>query len=428
MRSIEQKNFKELIRDLPFYIMVFFSVIHLGVLVQLDIGGKNVNLGFVNQLVSLLYAVAVYLWALFDNKKRWITMTAVGMATLTVICAIVSVKNFGPSANDLLCTGTAILSLLYVFENAQYLLKLVKKNDKLITAGIWLFVGISALLFTCFRVQIDQWGEGTYLFGHRYASVCGSIMIVITLKLLNRPKHAWMYWILLLTAYVLCFITGARVYVLSGLGTLCAVTYTFSKGWKEFILKCMGLTLATIFLFFGSSIAQKTANTVRNIDFFGSSMSAANEEGEEITSADSSANRKILYMSVANAVSNGRPYMWNNCWQSYKTLPAVNKLVGSGNRYIYDHNDGLHAHMDFLNILHYHGLLGLAVYVLVFIGYIVIYWKKWDLPVILLIGIWGIWLVLSFLNGYMSYTANMMTIPYIAVMASDKKKRENIQS
>ena len=95
------------IMQLPFLIMVFFAPIHLGVLVQLNIGGFKFDLGFINQAASLLYLAVLYLWALFVNKKRWIQAAALGMGCLSTICLAVSLLDFGPSANDPLCTGSA---------------------------------------------------------------------------------------------------------------------------------------------------------------------------------------------------------------------------------------------------------------------------------------------------------------------------------
>jgi len=390
--------------NMPFFIMLFFGIAHLMVYVQLDVLGKHLSFSFVNQIASMAYLASVYLWALLASKKRFVQISALFMGALSVCCILVSLGNMGNSINDALCTGNAVLTVLYVFENAQYLLELIKKHDKLLTGSIWGFVVFSIILFLFFQNRQTQWGEGTYFFGHRYASVCGMAMILIALKLLNRPKNAVVYWIFLLLSYGICFWTGARVYVLSGLGTFYAVLFTFRKNNRDFIIKCIAVTLVAVFLFFSSSTVTKNLNTVQSLNISTS------------TNAD----------TVINSLSNGRPFMWNNCVESYKDLPLLNKLIGSGNKYIYDHNIGLHSHMDYLNILHFHGLVGFFAYLYVFIGYVGRFWHKNHLPVILLIGFWGIWFIIAFLNGYVSYSANMMTVPYLAVMANWEKG--NIQS
>ena len=405
-----KENAKQVILQLPFFIMIFFGVIHLGVLVQFNIGGKTMNLGFVNQIVSLLYLCLMYLWALFVNQKRWIRFAAFAMGMLSVICLGISLSDMGKSFNDALCTGSAILTLLYVFENARFLREKIEKYDRLLTWGIWVFVAFSVILFAFFLVKETAWGEGTYLFGHRYASVCGLMTILIALKLLNRPQRAAIYWGLLLLSFAICFWTGARIYVLSGLGTMYAVLYTFNnKDIKRFLIKCVAVTLATFLLFFTSSTVTKVVNIAED--------TTQKLQTEAYQQADEN------YVWV-NAMSNGRPNMWKNCWNSYMELPLKNKLLGSGNKYIYDHNNNLNAHTDYLNILHYHGIVGWAIYMFLFVGYVAAYWKKNQLPAILLIGFWGIWFVLAALNGYMSYTANMMSVPYLAVIATDMKYRK----
>lgn len=393
---------RTIILNAPFFVMLFFGIAHLMVYIQLNIGGRTINLSFVNQVASFLYIAVVYLWAMFVNNKRWIRITALGMGCLSLICIAISSQDFGKSINDALCTGVSILTILYVFENAQYLLKQIRKFEMHITIAIWAFVVFSVILFTFFSVKQTTWGEGIYFFGHRYASVCGLTMILVSLKLLTRPKSTAVYWLLLFLSYAICFWTGARVYILSGLGTLYAVIYVFSKGNKDFFFKCTAVTLATFILFFSSSTVTKNTNIAQKL-------------GEK--------SERDAY-GVINAMSNGRPEMWIRCWKSYKALPALNKLVGSGNKYIYDYNDGLNSHMDYLNILHYHGMIGLAAYLLMFICYGARFWIKRNLPGILLVGFWGVWFVLAFLNGYMSYTANMMSVPYIAVMAADVRDRK----
>lgn len=408
-----KENVENSILQVPFFIMIFFSVIHLSVWIQLDIGGRAINLGFINQVASVLYLGVLYLWALFINHKRWIQLTALGMGCLSAICIAVSLADFGNSANDALCTGSAILTLLYVFENTQYLLKLVKKYDKLLSIGIWMYVIVSFVLFIFFPQKQTQWGEGTYFFGHRYASTCGLVMIIISLKLMNRPKHTYIYWTLLLASYAICYWTGARVYMLSGLGTMYAILFTFEKDTKKFIIQCVAVTLATVLLFFVSSGVTKYVDIAENTAVF---LQEKEDAGETVNES---------YYWV-NGLSHGRPEMWERCWTSYEKLPLVNKLIGSGNKYIYDHNKGVNSHTDYLNILHYHGLIGLSVYLFFFIGYVVHYWRKKNLHMILLIGFWGIWFVLALLNGYMNYTANMMSVPYIAAMAAWRKDHMNI--
>jgi len=403
---------KQFILKTPLYIMVFFSMIHLGPLVQINLGRYSFDLSFLNQAFSLMYLAVLYGWALFVNQKSWIKLVSLVMGCLSLISIITSLQDMGYSFNDCLCTGSAILTLLYVFENAPYLLKLVKKHDKLITVGIWFFVGFSIILFTFFTIRITSWGEGTYFFGHRYASVCGLMMILIALKLLNRSKSAWIYWGLLLACYAICFWTGARVYILSGLATMYAILFTFKKGNKDFIFKCVAITLVAVFLFFSSSTATKNTNIVED-----TTQKLATEAYQEMDEQ---------YVWV-NALSNGRLNMWENCLDSYLDLSVLHKLFGGGNKYMYDHNNGLNSHMDYLNILHYHGVIGMVIYLLLFFGYVFLYWKRNNLSSILLIGFWSVWFILAFLNGYMSYTANMMSVPYFAVLASDlQKKRKNI--
>ena len=127
------EKLKKIILKIPFFIMIFFSVIHLGKFIQWEMNGKTFDLSSLNQITSILYIITIYLWALLVNEKRWIQWVALGTGMMSVVCIGVSAADFGGSINDTLCTGSAILTLLFALENAECLLKIIKKQDKILS-------------------------------------------------------------------------------------------------------------------------------------------------------------------------------------------------------------------------------------------------------------------------------------------------------
>lgn len=401
------KQIRKIACFFPYVILLCFPVVHLGVYFQFNFLGKTVSLSFLNTIVSILYILSMYIWALMVNPNRRIKLLALLMGILSVTCLIISLDNFGPSVNDALFTGAAVLTLVFVFENAEILLELVKRTDKQLTISIWCFLLTCLILLIFFPQRYTQWGEGVFLFGHRLASVCGMVLVLIGLKLINRPKSSFPYIAILFIIYFLCFWTGARIYAIGNLGIIYAVIYTLSKNNKDFVVKCIFVTIISLIIFSNSSSYMKSETIMTKI-------SPLSEE-----------NNDFLW-GLFNAISNGRVWIWTNCIDSYIDLPSINKLVGSGNHYLYEHNRGLSGHSDFTNILHFHGIIGLMIYLRMFIVYPLQYWKKKQLPIILLIGFLGVWFVLALLNGYASYSANMMSLPYFCVMAAHRNNTKGI--
>lgn len=395
-------NWKKVILNAPFFVMTLFAILHMAEYVRFEIAGEVVTLSAINKMASMIYLGMIYLWALFVNRKWWIRIVAIVMGALSVCGILISLNDFGHTINDLLCAGDAVLTLLYVFENAQYLMRLVKKYDKYLTVAIWSFVAFSVILFVFFPSRQHQWGEGTFFFGHKYASVLCLEIILIGLKLMNRPKKSWIYWCILFVCYYLCFWTGARVYMLAGLGQIYGLLYVFRCNNKDFIIKCVIVTLAVLLFYSTSSASQKVENIQADWD---SSMPAE---------------------SKIDSLGQGRLTFWKKGIACYQDLPVSNKLLGSGNRYLYSHivlweGFEIHTHNDYLNILHFNGAIGLFIYLSIFVAYAAMYWKRNRLPVVLLIGFWGTWFVLAALNGYAHYTANMMSVPYLGVLACWEK-------
>lgn len=420
MKQNKWETVRRMTLNMPLYIMTVFTMIHLGIFIEFDLGGKIVNLSFVNQIVSFLYLAIMYFWAIFVNKKTYVKVLAVIMGALSACGILISLNDFGKSVNDLLFAGTSVLTIFFVFDNAEYLLGRIKVRDKYLTVAIWSFVVFSVFLFVFFPNYQTQWGKGVYFYGHRYASVCGLAIMLIGLKLTNRPKHAAIYWLLLFVFYYLCFWTGARVYMISNLGQVYALLFVFRRSNKDFILKCVAVTLAALLAFMTSSAVEKIGNIINSTN-----DAIAQKEEAEIAVDET--------YEWVNSISNGRWEIWDNCIHSYKVLPVFNKLVGSGNKYIYEnnilpYNHSVYAHTDFLNILHFNGLIGLIVYLAAYIGYVAWYWRTKKLSLILLIGFWGVWFVLALLNGYGNYTANMMSLPYLSVMALWEKENCKTQN
>ena len=396
---------KTWILNFPFWIMMFFTIFHLGVYVRFYIGERQVSFSWVNQVASLGYVCAVYLWALWINQKNYIKIVSILMGILSFCGIVLSLNGSRGSVNDVLFAGTAVLTIFYVFENAQYLSELVKKLDAVLAVAIWMFVGFTVVLFVFFPDYQTQWGAGTFLFGHRFASVCSLAIMLIGLKLTNSPKHKAVYWAMMIVYYYLCFWTGARIYMISNLGQLYAMLFVFRKNNKDFIIKCIAVTLVAVMAFFTTSASAKFENI---IEITNNSLEEKAEQNELVDES----------YEWSNAISNGRVSIWTNCIETYANLPLGNKLIGSGNSYVYTVTvQGAYAHTDFLNILFFNGLIGLLVYLVVFLGYVGYYWHSNKLPIIVLIGFWGIWFVLALLNGYGNYTADMMSLPYMSVLA-----------
>lgn len=412
-------DFKNIIKKLPFLMMPIFCIIHMGMYVNFTIGDKVMSLSFVNAVYSSLYIAALYLWAFFANEKNLTRIAAAVMAALSCICFFISYPDLGVSFNDILSTGAAVLSLIYVMENAIYLVEIIREYDKYITITIWAFIVFSVILFLFFSSQVTSWGyenyfggilsgakSEKYFFGHKYASVCSHVMILIWLKLSSKPAKPIIYWGVMMLCYLVCFWTGARVYTLANLGILYGAIYCFRKSNMDFLIKCTAVTLVATVVFFISSMSQKNEIIIKVIEM-------------EIENAQETPDAMVWI----NGLGNGRVSMWSNSIKSYMELPLQNKLFGSGNKYMYDNNNHLSSHTDFINILHFHGIIGFAIYLLVFIGGTIYFWQKNKLPIILFICFIGVWFFLAVLNGYASYTANMMSLPYILPMAILAKKQ-----
>lgn len=125
-------NWKKVRLNAPFFIMVLFAILHMAEYVRFEIAGEVVTLSAINKMASMLYLGMIYLWALFVNRKWWIRIVAIVMGALSVCGILISLNDFGHTINDLLCAGDAVLTLLYVFENAQYLMALVKNMTNIL--------------------------------------------------------------------------------------------------------------------------------------------------------------------------------------------------------------------------------------------------------------------------------------------------------
>ena len=372
------------------------------------------GLPFFSYINKILIGITIVL-LFFKTVIKKITIPKVIVLSITGVLYVFSIifTNWKlQQINDLFYFGFWILYFMYMVENNDEFIEVLEKNMPAII-GVTIFWNLLVFISLFFPNSFILKGS-TYYFQsfsngfHRFAST--SIFILIMNLIIIQKKTKKRYWLLFLIPYITTFLTGARIYlalvILIGLSVIYCMTNT----------KIKLIVFSIIFLFVSAGLVFITPMgqkfiTSKNIEIKEENYATKQEKQEGVISKESEQQIAI------NSITSGRTLFWKADIKGYLVLNPLKKLVGNGYNYVYDINekaihDRIWAHNDFINPLLSNGLIGLILYLYVFIKYCYIFCKTKKIP-LLLISFVAFYFFNAMFNMVYTYMCCVLVIPFV---------------
>lgn len=291
------------------------------------------------------------------------------------------------------------LLFLYLSRHFQSVVDYFWENQQavLTVCILWSVLFIVALFFP--GAYSQKWGGGTYFAAftgseHRFASSC--FLIMLFGWLLVQMRRQLKYYFIVFLGLVGTFLCGARTYLGVAIVLLVCIFYSHFKEKAYFYLSMPFLMLALVFFVFATPIGDKV-----------------------IVSLTDNTRGGFWYNFTS-----GRNEVWAlDIQYFFFQAPWYKKLVGSGALFAYKlhpaYGYGLvWAHNDFVQHLLSNGLLGLGVYVGVFLNFSNTLIRKqrskgeavW-LPIVCY---YFIWIFNACFNGVYTYLCATFAMPFLA--------------
>lgn len=323
------------------------------------------------------------------NKKTFIIFFITG---LLYIFSIYFTEGKIENINMLFYFGLWVLFFRYLHDNYEVFTNLIKKREKFIVSIIKIWNLIIFISFFFSFSYTYTWGDGYYFKSfadgeHRLASSCIFIASLVWCVVQNSNNKKMLIYIIL--PIVSIYLSGARTYLGVILIFIGVIYYIMCSKKIYFFITILPIGIALIALIQFTPMADKITTTT--------------QEG---------------YYGLLASITSGRSIFWVADINAYNELPIINKLVGNGYNFVYDVNEiaigsRIYAHNDIINIMLNYGLIGVIIYLYVFLNFSNLILKKYKLHGIKVWGYYTIWFFNAMFNMVYVYICAMFALPFI---------------
>lgn len=381
--------FKKVIKEKSIHDIIFFNIIifPISTILQGFSFFNNINKIFTG-IIILLIVTSIIKDRLYINTFFVLTATVI-----IYISSFINTKNTLYNLNDIFYFAFWILYFIYQKNYINIFKELIYKNKNLIKriVVIWNLIVFISLFFQ--RSYSTNWGGYRYFHSfsngeHRFASVCIFVLSLVWILVQTTDENRYiMYGILPIIGI---YMTGARIYLVIVLIYIICIYYMIFKTKRIFYITFIPIIVLLIMLVFMTPMGSKIMSTLE----FG-------------------------YGGFWRSITNSRSVFWVADIKAFLNSNLFKKLIGNGFNYIYEINieavgTAIWAHNDFINILISFGLLGVFLYLQVFLNYTQTVKKRNNrISKPLEYGFYAIWLFNAMFNMVYTYFCSTLVIPFI---------------
>ena len=374
---------KVTIKNLYFSTILLFPI---AVLFQTYLGAIN------KVLFAALLALQVYLWLKrFDLKSGFFMMLAI----INEMVAVLLTNGSANNTNEYFYFPFCVIYTLYMVKSMDSYGEYIKTHKRFVLniMRIWTVLVVFSLFLPSSYNTV--WGENGRYFGSLCRSIfrfAPSCIFIMTLSLSAIViYHERKYIVYCILPLVSIYMGGSRTYLLVALVLYVIIWYYFARRKKTFFLSFIPMLAVLVYAIFHSSIGDKIMATTYTDD---------------------------SYFDFWGTITSGRSIFWAADIKHFKESSWLIKLIGNGLNMIYEINyeafgGYVWAHNDFIQCLISHGLIGLALYLLVLRKLFVMAKKKHHTEWIPYLCAIFVWLGNAMFNMFYTYFCAMLCLPFI---------------
>ena len=334
-------------------------------------------------LVFLVFAI------LRDGNIRIKTFVNIFVAMVVFLYSLLGITKIYFTINMLFYFPLWTFYLSYAIDSHQKMIEAFKANEKFATKVIWLWIiliGISSVLPNSYTDgEFHSFANGNFRFAPTVFFMAAFIWAYA--GAFKKKK----YMLFMLVPFAAMIATGSRTYTIIFLVLVALAFYNYFEKKRYFVLLMIPCVLLVVNVLSGSAFIEKFIR---------------------------SANNQYVSDPLA-AITSNRSVFWVKELEMFFKASIREKLLGGGLTASYVKNvkisgQAIWAHNDFLEALNAHGLIGLIIYIKLFVDAFRKF--KWEYRYTLIQGTVFVlcWVLNAFFNGLYVYTTAMLAIPFLA--------------
>lgn len=388
---------------MPFFILVLVGMVTLFTTI-IPISS------LLNRLLIGIYLILIFVLVLMRAKTKTLLFLLLFFALMFVDLIITG--SVPRMLNDLFYFPLWCLNLLFFVLYYNDLKIIIAQFYKcfLVFAILWTFSVVASLAFPASFIMYNSVRSFVSFAGqtHRFSEtalltmVCSTIAFIVT--------HKKRFLLLLIFPIITIFISGARTYLVVAMLLPMLIFMRTSKNRFLKIIVLLGGLFGILYAgYYVTSLRIGTTNYSWQIANYG----------------------------TLHFVTSGRSDFWViDLNQFFDTSSLFNIFVGRGFNYVYEVNEiyynvGIYAHNDYINVLLAHGIIGLLIFVGIFISFVRRVYRYNSIKTIELLIYLAIVLFNAIFNMVYTYTISSLITPIIAIALLDNtfgKVNKNILS
>lgn len=321
------------------------------------------------------------------NKKTFISIL---ISALVFSYSLLDIDFTYFSINMLFYFPLWTLYLCYIVNSHERMMTAFKKNKRFATAVIWIW---SALVIISFFFPRSYSAEGDFQSfsngNFRFAPTVFFMAAFIWAYAGVFFKKRYMFFMLVPFAAMIA--TGSRTYTIILLILMALAFYNYFEQKRYFVLLMIPCFLLVIYVLGESAFFDKFERVMNN-----------------------------QYVSdPLAALTSNRSVFWSGELKMYKDAGILEKILGGGLTSSYVKNvhisgQAIWAHNDFLEVLNAHGLIGLIIYIKLFMEAFLFLKRRYNYSIIQEATFLLCCLLNAFFNGLYVYITAMLAIPFLA--------------
>lgn len=332
---------------------------------------------------------------------------------LTIICYMFSIFHTTfplVNLNDLFYFIVWILYFIFVKENYNKYCEEFLNNRKFVfyTIIVWSFLVFVSLFLN--SSYATTWGDSTKYFRsftnseHRFAGTCIFVLVEVALLwITNNKKNTLSYAKYSILPLISIYLSGARTYLLILLLFLISIYYMNCKRKVNFYLTIVPMLMLFCLFVMITPMGNKIISTTQN-----------------------------GYFGLVGTITSGRSVFWKYDIDAFMELPFYKKLLGNGFNFVYDvnlkyHKAQIYAHNDYINLLMNFGIVGLGLYLYVFVSFLNTVYKKIKINKLLKMCFFLIYFINAMLNMVYTYTCSVLVLPLLLYLLDIYQKQYNVK-
>ena len=346
-------------------------------------------------LFLLLFAALITVFMIDTNRVKTNRSKFKALIMIAIIGVLViydyyitgeSLINF----NDVMYLPFWVIFLKYLTIKYNTYNKILGRKKKIIKFSIF----ISNFLLAFFYIM-----DRSFFFNGRHRLASGAFMLVVETYFYIKKTKDKRYWLAMLLPSVAILNSTSRTYLIMLAIFLIIAYYKEFKHKEQFYLTIVPLIFIMVIIVMHSGMMKYfQPEQVGNFDYIGSFTS-------------------------------GRTVFWAMDLEIFKNASLFHKIAGNGYNLVYYVNKRtidayIYAHNDFLNILLANGIIGLIVYLMAFVGFIIRSGKMQNIGARALILVVFLFMFNAFFNGQYNYPAS--TLAMVFVFSVLGKEREEV--